>query len=115
MARGWTWGVYVDDRGEAWGVPVDRDALAQPELGWFAVANGDVRPFPRTWRMRRAIGVDPSGREHSAVIATLNADLWIGAAPGWIAETSSQGLTEVRLTRTLGEISPLPVAKPEIP
>ena len=39
MARGWTWGVYVDDRGEAWGVPVDRDALAQAELGWFAVAN----------------------------------------------------------------------------
>lgn len=113
MARGWTWGVYYDDRGLPWAMPVDRDALEQPERGWFEVANGEHPPFPRSWRPRHAIGVDPSGREHVATIATVTADLWTGTARSWIAETSSVGLTEVALQRTIGEISPMPFWKPE--
>jgi len=115
MPRGWTWGLYTDDRGLPWAVPVDRDAIEQPERGWLELATGEIPPFPRGWRMRRAIGIDPSGREHTATIATVTADLWTGAVRSWIAETSAQGLTEVALVRTLGEVSPLPVAKAEIP
>lgn len=113
MPRGWTWAVYFDDRGEPWAVPVDRDALEQPERGWSQVATGELAPFPRGWRMRYALGTDTSGREHRATIATPTADLWTGAARSWIAETSSVGLTEVALLRTIGELSRFPSWKPE--
>ena len=78
MARGFTWGDYVDDNGAEWALQVDSDYVAQDYRGWTLAGDTGLVPFPRTWRARRVVGLDSTGRTQFAVVATLTADLWTG-------------------------------------
>ena len=79
MPRGFTWCAYHDDNGGVWGVQVDSDYVDHPERGWTRAADNEFYPLPRAWRTRRVLGLDGSGSTQSAVVGTLDADLWTGA------------------------------------
>lgn len=78
-ARGFEWGLYVDDRGQGWAVAVDADYLLAAGRGWSFADIPAITPFPRGWRARRVMGLDPSGRRQFAIVATTSAGLWTGA------------------------------------
>jgi len=80
VPRGFTWVVYVDDNGGRWGLEVDSDYVDHPERGWVRAADNELYPLPRAWRARRAAGLDAGGRTQFALVGTLEADLWTGAA-----------------------------------
>jgi len=79
MARGFTWGDYIADDGSEWALAVDSDYIAHLERGWTLAGDTGLVPLPRSWRPRRVVGLDSSGRTQSAVVASLTADLWTGA------------------------------------
>lgn len=79
MARGFTYCVYNDDNGGRWAVAVDSDYVDHPERGWVRTADNELYPLPRGWRTRRVVGLDASGASQSAVVGSLEADLWTGA------------------------------------
>lgn len=78
MARGFTWGDYVDDDGSEWALAVDSDYITHAERGWTLAGDTGLVPLPRSWRARRVVGLDSTGREQFAVVASLTADLWTG-------------------------------------
>lgn len=94
MARGFTWGDYVDDNGNEWALAVDSDYVSHEERGWTLAGDTGLVPVPRAWRPRRVRGLDSSGRQQFAVVATLNASLWTGATTQFTIR-DSQGQPQV--------------------
>lgn len=80
MPRGFTYCAYVDDNGGTWAVAVDSDYVDHPERGWRRTEDNEFYPLPRGWRPRTAIGIDAGGASQSAVVGSVDADLWTGAA-----------------------------------
>jgi len=100
MARGFTYCVYNDDNGGRWAVAVDSDYVDQPERGWVRTADNELYPAPRGWRTRRVIGLDAGGASQHAVVGSLEADLWTGAATQFTfrdSEGQAQTATVIRL------------------
>lgn len=88
MARGFTWGDYFDDDGNEWALAVDSDYIDHPERGWTLAGDTGLVPLPRSWRARRVVGLDSTGREQFAVVASLTADLWTGTATSFVIRDS---------------------------
>lgn len=93
MARGFQWGIYVDDLGGQWRLRVDRDYLADADRGWIPADDLSLPPLPRMWRPRFVIGIDESGRQQRATAASLAAAVWIGLVPVFTFETTGQEQT----------------------
>jgi hypothetical protein len=79
MPRGFEWVLYEADTGEVFALQVDSDYVLQPQRGWTAAAPAGAVPLPRQWLPRCVVGVEPSGRQHRAIVASTGADLWTGA------------------------------------
>ena len=94
MARGFVWGVYVDDAGDSWALRVDADAAAEVGRGWAAPAPPGTLLWPKYWRPRRVVGLDPTGRSQSAIVATTTADLWTNGVSSFVVETTDQGTVQ---------------------
>ena len=91
MPRTPVWAVYVDDIGRSWALLVDGDYFLQPERGWLAAEGFNLAPLPRTYRARRVVGLDETGRKRFATVATVGAELWTGVEPTFIFETRDGG------------------------
>lgn len=80
MARGFVFAIYQDDDGLLWRLRVDADHAAELSRGWLTEGAEELPPLPRGWLPRRVVGLDTSGREQAARVATVDADLWTGTA-----------------------------------
>jgi len=111
-ARGFEWGLYVDDRGQGWAMAVDADYLLAPGRGWAFADTPGVTPFPRGWRPRRVLGLDPSGRRQSAVVADTSAGLWTGADTEFYIWDSAGEQLICTVIRLVAEHSPAAIVQP---
>lgn len=118
MPRGFVYALYTrDDRVTQYAKQVDREAAADPLRGW---ALADPTGYP-TWPLRamprRVYGVSPTtGRRNHTIVASVDADLWTGAASAFTSETSDPAVPTdtYTVTRRRGESfpSPHPVVSP---
>jgi hypothetical protein len=103
VARGFTWAVYTDDLGGQWAVQVDSDYVLQPQRGWDNLVADGLPALPRGWSPRLAVGIEPDGRRHGAVVASLVADLWTGGSSTFDIEANDGSIVTCTLIQTLEE------------
>ena len=115
MARGFTWVRYVDDNGGEWALAIDSDYVGHTERGWTVIATNELYPLPRSWRPRRVVGLDTSGRVQSAVVGTLACDLWSGVSPTFVIRDSEGAPQTCTVTRYEQEKRPVPRADEDQP
>lgn len=80
MPRGFDWKLYESDDGGLYSLQVDADYALQTQRGFLTDAGAGVPPLPRGWRARYVVGLEPLGRSHRALVASVTADLWTGVA-----------------------------------
>jgi hypothetical protein len=78
MPRGYDWKLYEDDQAFLYALQVDADYALQPQRGFLTDAPAGTPPLPRGWRARYVVGLEPVGRTHRAIVASVAADLWTG-------------------------------------
>jgi len=108
MPRGFTWGRYIDQFGNAWAMQVDADHALSPQRGWVGSSGIGLAPFPRGWIPRAVVGIEPDGTKHQAVVASELADLWTGSATTFDIERSDAGIETCTVIRRLAERSRMP-------
>lgn len=88
MPRGFVRCIYVMDDGQEFQLLVDADAAEDMARGWVQVGS-ESRPYlPRGFLPRNVVGIDESGRQQRARVATTGAALWSGTATTWSVEGS---------------------------
>lgn len=88
MPRGFVRCIYVTDDGREYQLLVDADAAEDGSRGWVQVGS-ETRPYaPRGFLPRRVVGIDESGRQQSARVASTGAALWSGTVTEWSVEGS---------------------------
>jgi len=103
MPRGFTWCVYTDDAGAQWAIAVLSDYVLQPVRGWSTTGADELLPFPRGWRPRRVEGVDETGAQHLAVVASITADLWTGLSTLFDIRSNDGGVHTCSVTGSFEE------------
>ena len=103
MPRGYVWCAYVADSGDVFALRVDADYQLQEQRGMVPVEDPAPSPLPRGWRPRRVLGLEPSGRRHTAVVGRLDADLWSGARGDFDVVDSNGDLQTCSVTTYLAE------------
>lgn len=94
--RGFVWAYYASSDGNTYALQVDADYFAMPERGWTGPAAAGTPVYPRGWKPRVVIGLDPTGHVRRAVVASTTADLWTGAVTSFTIQASDE--TEVTCT-----------------
>lgn len=84
MPRGFIAAEYVDDDSTVWRLRVDADEAQELSRGWAPITDASIPPLPRGWLPRRVVGIDSSGRQQTARVGTVFADLWTGAATTFV-------------------------------
>lgn len=108
MPRGFRWAIYVDDTETAWAVRVDADAYEELGRGWTSAGVESLAPLPRLWQPRKVIGVDASGRTHSAAIADVASGLWSGLITTFMVEANDNVIVAATVIARLREVRRLP-------
>lgn len=105
MPRGMRYGVYVRDDGTTqYARLVDSDEFAQASRGWSATGVAGLSLLPIKSKPRVVYGVSAvSGRRGTAVVATVGADLWTGAATTFTVEANDGTSDTMTVTRRRGE------------
>lgn len=105
MPRGMKYGVYVRDDGTTkYARLVDSDEFAEAARGWSATGVAGLPLLPIKSKPRVVYGVSAtSGRRGSAVVATVGADLWTGAATTFDVEANDGTTDTMTVTRRRGE------------
>ena len=103
MARGFSWGLYVDNDGNGWAVKVDSDYLLDPDRGWVEVLDASTPQLPRGWKPRKVIGFDDQGNRRTAIAATTDAPIWALSVGTFTIEASDQTSQLVTITGRLEE------------
>lgn len=81
---------------------VDDHLFTQAQLGWVVPVGGEVN-MPKGLRPRHAVGIDPTGRSHSVVVADPSATLWTRTTLTWDVLDDTGALVVVTLTGLVGE------------
>jgi hypothetical protein len=99
------YGVYVRDDGTTqYARLVDADEFAQAARGWSATGVAGLPLLPIKSKPRVVYGVSAtSGRRGTAVVATVDADLWTGAATTFTVEANDGTSDTMTVTRRRGE------------
>jgi len=113
--RGFVWAIYVDDGGRSWTKRVDADQVEDPGRGWSQDAVADWPPLPRGWLPRKVRGLDEEGREGFAVVARLDAPLWVGTQASFTVEGSDQLPHEAVVIERFAEKQVSPKVPPTMP
>jgi hypothetical protein len=96
--RGFVRCIYVTDEGVEYQLQVDAESAEDAARGWVTLGV-ERRPYlPRGFLPRRVVGVDESGRQQSARVATVDAALWTGTVLEWTFEASDGSLETARVT-----------------
>jgi hypothetical protein len=103
VPRGFVWALYFDDLAAQWRLQVDADSVLELERGWVPADTATTFPLPRGWLPRKVSGPDETGRLRQAVVASVLADLWTGAATQFTVEGSDGQPHTCTVTRLLGE------------
>jgi hypothetical protein len=105
MPRGMRYGVYVRDDGTTqYARLVDSDEFGQAERGWSATGVAGLPLLPIKSKPRVVYGVSATtGRRGTAVVATVAADLWTGAATTFDVEANDGTSDTMTVTRRRGE------------
>jgi len=103
MPRGYVWSVYETDVGDLYSLRVDADYALQPGRGFNTRAPAGLSPLPRGWLPRRVVGVEPAGRSHTATVASLASELWVGTSNTFDIVDSNGDLQTCTVVRWLGE------------
>jgi hypothetical protein len=110
VARGFTWCVYIDDDGFAYGLKVDSDQAADPTRGWVPVELPAPVALPRGWRPREVYGFDSEGNRRFTRVARTDADLWTGVATSFDIEGNDNTNVTVEVVGRRGELKRGPSA-----
>jgi hypothetical protein len=99
------YGVYVRDDGTTqYARLVDADEFAQAARGWSSTGVAGLPLLPIKSKPRVVYGVSAtSGRRGTAVVATVDADLWTGAATTFTVEANDGTSDTMTVTRRRGE------------
>jgi hypothetical protein len=116
MSRGRVWKVYVDDAGRPWAKRVDADLALQSARGWGDTGPGpdflpvsDLVPLPRGVRPRYVSGFSAlTGREGTAIVAGLDAELWLGLVTQFDVEATDGTIDTMTVVRKYQEVFPQP-------
>jgi hypothetical protein len=106
--RGRVLASYETDGGHNYNTYVDADRYIVPSFNWV---NGvPFAPFlPRNFKPRYVSGLSPtSGRRGRAIVPTLAADVWTGAATTFDVEATDGTLDTMTIVSRVGEKPPLP-------
>lgn len=103
MPRGYVWAIYTADSGAQFALAVDADYQLQLGRGFVALAEPGLAPLPRGWLPRRVVGVEPSGRAHTATVASTAAPLWDGSEATFDIVDSNGELQTCTVVRWLAE------------
>jgi hypothetical protein len=100
-----TYGVYtLDDGVTTFARLVDADEFTQTDRGWTATGVAGLHLLPRAFKVRRVYGVSPtSGRRGTAVVASVDAPLWTGAATTFDVEANDNTTDTMNVTGRRGE------------
>ena len=85
---GMVWAVYTTDDGRVFGLMIDSTRSDAAARGFSLSGVTGVNPFPRQWRPRRVVGIDPSGRIRYARVGSVSADLWTGVVTSFVVEAN---------------------------
>lgn len=96
--------MYADDTATLWALRVDSDHALAPGRGWVTDGVDSLVPLPRLWRPRRVVGVDVDGRTQTAVIATVEADLWTGVETAFDVEANDNTVTTATVIERQAEV-----------
>lgn len=106
--RGKTLGAYITDGGTSYNYSVDADAFLVASRGWAGGTPGGPK-MPRAFNPRHVTGLSPtSGRRGTAVVATLTATLWTGAATTFDVEADDGTIDTMDVVQRIGEKPSLP-------
>lgn len=106
--RGRTLASYETDGGSNFNTYVDSDRFLVAAFNW--VAGIPFNAFlPRGFRPRYVSGLSPtSGRRGRAIVPTLAAAVWTGAATTFDVEATDGTLDTMTIVSRVGERPPLP-------
>lgn len=104
MPRGFVWAQYVDDDDTVWRLRVDADEAQELQRGWDTTDALLFPPVPRGWLPRRAVALDSSGRQQTARIGRLDADLWTGVADSFVLMLSDGTTDTAQVVALQGEL-----------
>lgn len=108
MPRGMRRGAYETDGGTTYRWNTDADRFLIATFGWTE-AGGTVPHLPRGAHPRMVHGVSStSGRRASAVVPSVTADVWTGAATSFTIEASDSTTDTMTIVGRSGERPPLP-------
>lgn len=103
MPRGFLVSEYLDDDGVPWRLRVDADYGTMPDRGWVTGTTPGLPGLPRLWLPRCVVGIDPTGRLQRAIVATLQAPLWTGAAAAFQFRASDGAFYVAEVIQHLSE------------
>lgn len=108
MPRGMVWAIYETDDGVQLARRVDADQALDTPRGWVTTGVAGLPTLPVGAKPRRVYGISPTtGRRGSAVIATLDAELWTGAVYTFEVEANDNSLDEMTVVRRVAERFPV--------
>jgi len=106
--RGKTRGAYVTDGGTSYRQEVDADRFLVVAFGWTAIAGGTPQ-MPRGFTPRHVTGLSAtSGRRGTAVVPSVTATIWTGAATTFDVEADDGTIDTMTVVNRIGEKPSLP-------
>lgn len=102
--------MYVDDTATPWALRVDSDHALGLGRGWVTDGVEGLVPLPRLWRPRRVVGIDLDGRTQTAVVGTVECDLWTGVQLAFDVEANDNTLVEATVIERQAEVRRVPTA-----
>ena len=104
MPRGMVYAIYEADDSTQYARLVDADQAADTERGWVTAGVAGLPLLPIKSKPRRVYGVSAtSGRRGMAIVATVAATLWTGAATTFTVEGNDNTNDTMTVTRRVGE------------
>ena len=102
-SRGMQYAAYTTDRNVVVAMRVSINDFGQSARGWAAATDGAMLGS-KGFKPRKVHGISPtSGRRSSAIVASVTADLWTGAASTWTENTDANTTDTYTVTGYRGE------------
>ncbi len=106
--RGRVLGAYETDGGSNYTTHVDADRFLVADFNWVSIPPG-IPNLPRGFKPRHVTGLSAtSGRRGKAIVPTVTADIWTGAATTFDVEATDGTVDTMTVIHRHGEKPVLP-------